>query len=314
MILKLFLKWKAEGVLSERPPHLWWSGPSWDHPKILVWCPDSSISINIFMRVIVSWWINLFDFSNETHEWCLELDLDNWMDHSRHPSNQTQNWAGLDVLFFYRFHLCGNCIFTLLVRILIPRAWKIRSIGTPSPHRFFVILLMSLRRLSSMDQQLPAVMKRYWQWNFGATGAGAPIQTSQSWNPTSWTVNLPSLHIFCRKTGWYHHRRCIRLCEHILYLVLGQGLDWIDLSFFFLCQLRRILSSLNCGFGKLLLVLTCQPSVCDVRMHFILKHPSPSVFTTFNLQKGLVITHPVQYEITIWQVFHPSRKTTSTQT
>ena len=156
---------------------------------------------------MVSWWINLFDFSNETHEWCLELDLDHWMDHSRHPSNQTQNWAGLDVLFFYRFHLCGNCIFTLLVRILTPRAWKTRSTGTPSPHRFFVILLMSLRRLSSMDQQLPAVMKRYWQWNFGATGAGARIQTSQSWNPTSRTVNLPSLHIFCRKTGWYHHRQ-----------------------------------------------------------------------------------------------------------
>ena len=155
---------------------------------------------------MVSWWINLFDFSNETHEWCLELDLDHWMDHSRHPSNQTQNWAGLDVLFFYRFHLCGNCIFTLLVRILTPRAWKTRSTGIPSPHRFFVILLMSLRRLSSMDQQLPAVMKRYWQWNFGATGAGAPIQTSQSWNPTSRTVNLPSLRIFCRKTGWYLRR------------------------------------------------------------------------------------------------------------
>jgi hypothetical protein len=64
-----------------------------------------------------------------------------------------------------------------------------------------VILLMSLRRLSNMDQQPPAVMTRFFPWSSDATGAGAHIQISQSWSLTLQTVNLLSLHTFCRKTG-----------------------------------------------------------------------------------------------------------------
>ena len=145
------------------------------------------------------WWTNWFDFSNQRNWLCLGslsiIPLES-------RNTLVVAWAISHVLFFYyRFHQCDNCIFTSLARISTLQAWKIRNIGTPSPHHFSVILLMSLRRLNKMDQQPPALMKRYSQWNSGATGAGALIQTSQSWNPTSRSVNLPSLPIFCRKTG-----------------------------------------------------------------------------------------------------------------